>query len=129
VPALVVAFFAYFAARFFCDAWLRQRLLAPLSLTWRGKGEPAALFHAWVLSEYPSDKAGRLVAVPCAGLRGRSGSHTVHICVPKAVGHMHAVFEPASRFWARQIRETALFGGVGLLLLALAAWWTYVRAS
>ena len=33
VPALVVAFAGYFAARIFVDTWLRQRLVSPLSKT------------------------------------------------------------------------------------------------
>jgi hypothetical protein len=37
---------------------------------------------------------------------------------------MHAVYHPASHFWALQIRETALFGVAGAALLAFAAWWT-----
>jgi hypothetical protein len=42
---------------------------------------------------------------------------------------MQAVYHPASRFWALQGIETALFAGTGLLLLAFAAWWTYSRAD
>ena len=34
VPALVVAFGVYFAARIFVDTWLRQRLVTPLTATW-----------------------------------------------------------------------------------------------
>jgi hypothetical protein len=37
---------------------------------------------------------------------------------------MHAVYHPASHFWALQLRETALFGITGAALLAFAAWWT-----
>ena len=35
VPALVVAFVGYFAARVFVDTWLRQHLVTPLSATWQ----------------------------------------------------------------------------------------------
>ena len=37
-------------------------------------------------------------------------------------GFTHAVYQPASRFWEFQGIETALFAGVGLLLIAFAAW-------
>jgi hypothetical protein len=40
---------------------------------------------------------------------------------------MHAVYEPASRFWALQGIETALFAASGVILLAFAAGWTYRR--
>jgi hypothetical protein len=42
---------------------------------------------------------------------------------------MHAVYEPASRFWAMQGVELALFGGAALVLIALAAWWTQARTA
>ena len=77
VPALVVAFAGYVAARIFVDTWLRQRYLSPLSATWRvtlssvpglPKPEqvghaPANLHHAWVLDQYPSDRLGHHVAM------------------------------------------------------------------
>ena len=44
-------------------------------------------------------------------------------------GYMHAVFQPASRFWELQGIETALFGGTALLLIAFAAWWAHERIA
>ena len=44
-------------------------------------------------------------------------------------GSMHAVYHPASQFWALQGIETALFAGTGLGLLAFAAWWTRTRTG
>ena len=73
VPALIVAFIGYVAARVFVDTWLRQRFQAPLSETWSrsagGGAPPAGLRHAWVLEQYPSDRLGRHVEImlgPCA---------------------------------------------------------------
>jgi hypothetical protein len=40
-----------------------------------------------------------------------------------------AVFQPASRFWLFQGIETAIFGGLALILLAFAVWWTQNRVS
>ena len=34
----------------------------------------------------------------------------------------HAVYLPVSDFWPLQLTETALFGGLALLLIAFAAW-------
>jgi hypothetical protein len=42
---------------------------------------------------------------------------------------MHAVYHPASHFWALQAIETAIFGGLALAMLALAAWWVHERVS
>jgi hypothetical protein len=99
VPALIVAFVGYFAARLFVDTWLRQRLVHPLTITWSGDQEPQALHHAWVLSEL------RMIDIG------------------------HAVYHPASHFWPLQLIETALFGGVALLLIAFAAWWIHERTA
>lgn len=136
VPALVVAFAGYFAARIFVDTWLRQRLVTPLSVTWpvlvrdhggpRKGGEPASLNHAWVISENPSDRFGHPVSVLagfCSKAQVISGN-----CLPhKASGYMHVVYEPASRFWLLQGLETAMFGGIALVLIGFAVWWAHER--
>jgi hypothetical protein len=42
---------------------------------------------------------------------------------------MHAVFEPASRFWTLQGVETGIFAGAALAMILFAAWWTHQRAA
>ena len=71
VAALVVAFVGYFAARLFVDTWLRQHLTPPISVTFPArKGEVAALNHAWVITEHPSDRFGHTI-VPNRRVPGR----------------------------------------------------------
>ena len=48
---------------------------------------------------------------------------------PPVGGYMHAVYHPASHFWALQGIETAIFGGTALAMLAFAAWWVHERVS
>ena len=122
VPALVISFIGYFAARLFVDTWLRQRLVGAVSETTRfSKGQMSALNHAWVLNQYPSNSAGQRVSESVQCLKGGSR------CVLHAPEFMHVVYIPASRFWALQGVEFALFGGAALILLAFAAWWTHER--
>ena len=137
MPALIVAFIGYVAARVFVDTWLRQRFQAPLAETWRRStdsgGPPANLQHAWVLAQYPSDKLGGHVEV-MLGACGRSGQGNVRAIdkacfLQHAPDYMHAIYQPASRFWLFQGIETSLFGGVAILLIAFAAWWTHRRAT
>lgn len=121
VPALVVAFVGYFAARVFVDTWLRQRLVDPLTITWKNSGrEPAALHNAWVLSEGPVGQAGHPFAVTSPGAKQAANA------IPT---QFEAVYHPASHFWSLQIIETVLFGGIALALLAFAAWWIHERIA
>jgi hypothetical protein len=127
VPALIVAFVGYFAARIFVDTWLRQRLIAPETLTWHPvNSQPAILAHAWVISMGPSDKLGHYLHPQLGICRGGApGSVCVNPGGPAA--YMHAVFMPADRFWSLQLAELAVFGGVALVLIAFAVWWTARR--
>jgi hypothetical protein len=139
VPALIVAFMGYVAARIFVETWLRMRYVKPLTATWRefvpgvgGKPRavdlPASLEHAWVISQYPSDKLGRRLeftlgsCVP-SNLHGSA----VRCIAPHGVAYSHAVFQPGNRFWLFQGIETAIFGGIAVVLIAFAAWWTRRR--
>jgi len=129
VPAVMVAFVGYFGARLFVDGWLRQRLIAPRSLTFTAdRADPPALLHAWVISEGPSDALGRSGPIPFgACIRAGKTVANAKQCLALRGGHVHAVFEPASRFWPLQGIETAMFGGLGLALILLAGWWTLHR--
>jgi hypothetical protein len=138
-PAIVVGFGAYVAARIFVQSWLRQRFVPPLSATW-GPGPGANLKgpHAgdWILAELPSDKAGHpftgssVVLQSCARNLGQGIKGLDPACLRRhGAGYNHAVWQPASRFWEFQGIETALFGGIALVLLAFAAWWLSERTA
>jgi hypothetical protein len=128
IPALFVGFVSYIVARLFVDSWLRQRLLTPLSATWKSSALGPNLKTAWVLNEGPSDRFGHFlhpafhsIAVPCGKGQGC-------IVAPPSV-YQHAVYLPASKFWALQGLETALFGGIALALILFAAWWIHERVA
>jgi hypothetical protein len=132
---LIVAFIGYFAARLFVDNWLRQRLLTPLSSTWKVDGgpPPANLDRAWILRQYPSDAHGNAVSFLCPGVHEAHPGVAVSRCIARGVvhptGYMHTVYHPASHFWPLQGIETALFGAVALVLIGFAAWWTHERSA
>ena len=131
--ALVVGFVGYFAVRVFVDTWLRQRFLSPVTATFHLLGNgPDKLRHAWVFNQYPSDRAGHHIQIPfglCGPPPPGGGKPDIGNCLANHGVFMHATYLPASRFWALQGIETALFGGVAVVLLAFAAWWTYRRAD
>jgi hypothetical protein len=128
VPALMVGFAGYFAVRILFDTVVRQHLLTPLQATWRADGAaPPSARHAWVLRQFPSDRLGHRAPfdITCA-----HGPDIATNCPPKpSGGYMHAVYHPASHFWALQGIETAIFGGLALAMLAFAAWWVHERVS
>jgi hypothetical protein len=129
VPAVLVAFGAYVGARVFVDTWLRQRLTAPLETTWKFTGsEPSALTHAWVISEGPSNASGHVLR-PHLGACLNAPNGAKACLVQHAPAYMHAVYEPASKFWTMQAVETGLFGAAALALIAFAAWWARRRAA
>lgn len=129
VPSLVVGFAGYFAARLFVDTWLRQRLVDPVSTTWKMPSRGPDLSKAWVIDQYPTDAQGRRLTDLCTPSGG--GGTTCHVEAGNADGapsFMHAVYHPNDHFWALQGIETAIFGAAAVLLIAFAVAWTLRRA-
>jgi hypothetical protein len=129
-PAMVVAFLAYFGGRIFVDTWLRQRFVTPLSATWGGRSPGPNLDRAWILFQGPSNRSGvpfsgsfQLLQQCGAAVKGGGLKVVDQACLARhGAGFNHAVYQPASRFWEFQGIETALFGGIAILLIAFAAW-------
>jgi hypothetical protein len=117
--SLTVAFVGYFVMRVFVDTWLRDRLVSPLTTTFRGD-PPAKLNHAEILSQS---------VVGHATVKLIGGGHA-QLAAPRSGGRpplFKAVYQPAGHFWPLQLVETGLFLGLALLLIAFAAWWTHER--
>jgi hypothetical protein len=128
-PAVIASFLGYVACRLFVDGWLRQRLVTPMSATWSINARGPNLNNDWVLSSGVSNRAGHLFGGSFAALQacGRiafKGEKVLNAkCLARhGAGYNHAVWQPDSRFWEFQGIETALFAGLGLLLIAFAAW-------
>lgn len=136
VPAVILGAAGYVAARLFTQRWLRQRYLTPISriFPWTSHGPDVS--HAWLLVGVPSDRLGRAVSLSPALVQ--TCTHAVTGAIRKVdgacltrhgAGYDHVVYQPASRFWALQGIETAIFAGVALALIALAAWWIHERVT
>lgn len=117
--SLIIAFLGYFVARIFVDFWLRDRLVSPLTATWRGNlgPNPRFLDNAHVIS-LTATLHGHLIL----GGGGFLGSKAQAAAPGLNHAIFHAVYQPESHFWPLQLTETALFAGLALLLIAFAAW-------
>lgn len=128
-PSMVVAFLAYFGARIFTDQSLRQHFLTPLTATTGFRSGGPNLQRAWIIFEGPSNRAGQVFSGSfpalqhCANASPGGLKAVNQACLARlGAGYNHSVYFPDSRFWAFQGIETALFGGLALLLIAFAAW-------
>ncbi|MGZ4358567.1 MAG: hypothetical protein ACXVZW_02175 [Gaiellaceae bacterium] len=124
--ALTLAFAGYFAARIFVDTWLRDRLVSPLTTSWKGgPQQPASLFHARILNMSVLEKGGAHLASDTPIF----GSHAQMAVPHGGTVTFHAVYLPASSFWPLQLTETGLFAGTATALILFAAWWTHRRVT
>jgi hypothetical protein len=124
--SLTVAFVGYFGVRIFVDYWLRDKLVAPVTATYKGAQQPAFLYNAHVLS---MDGTVNGHQFSTAGGGGFLGGH-VQAAAP-GISHalFHVVYQPLSHFWPLQLTETGLFAGLAAILILFAAWWTQQRTA
>jgi len=119
--------------------YARQHLLPPLTATWNpytSSGPTPASNQDWILYSGYLDAAGKQIdsvtvysACAPSGNMGMRPDSAFNACV-----HAHGwlstlVWQPASRFWAFQGVESAIFVALALGLLALALWWMRSRLS
>jgi hypothetical protein len=134
-PAVLTAFAVYTVGRLFVQLWLRQRYVAPATSTWPVDAHGPNLDRAWVFSITPSNAHGVLpqgfgsAMELCAGPGNALRQVEPRCLAEHGAGYNHAVFHPASRFWLFQGIETALFGGLALVLILFAVWWVRERTA
>jgi hypothetical protein len=135
VPAMAATLVAFLAARIIVQNWLRPHLATPLKLFQAlslQNGAPAqAKPGDWVLSDNFVNAAGHVVNnVACQGPTGPRGiqlapsdNPALRACL--AGYHQVLTYQPASRYWAFQCYETAIFTGVAVALIGCSFWWIH----
>jgi hypothetical protein len=136
-PALGLTIIGFFAMRILVVKLVRPHLLAPVTKVWPIGQRGPRLKGAWILEQRPVSHTGATL----------SPGTVFGMCPPRAEGpvsgpkgipldcltahgiQLHAVFQPASRFWALQGIEAAIFVALAALLAGGSAWWIARRLS
>lgn len=118
-----IGLLGYFALRIGLQTWGRQNYFPPLRRIWpAGTPPPANLDRAWSISSGPSSAGGHPIAANHVIMLCNGPKRSVFACLRSHDIYNFAVYQPASRFWAMQGVEAAIFAGLGLILFAVAAW-------
>jgi hypothetical protein len=152
VPAMAVTLAVFTFVQVAVPLWVRPHLVPPTRQTvtiadklagieLQGPGGPVRLEVTtgdrgdWILSNRTVDASGQVVTalpswvgdcLPPPGPAG-PGREVVWACLVRlgdAGYRQQVVYQPASRFWALQWAETALFLGLSGLLTWFCFWWT-----
>jgi hypothetical protein len=147
LPAMAVTLAAFAATRLAVTYWVRPHLIAPVQATakvveslsggamklWpaagpRGPGGVPVTIpaSAWVYSIQRADAAGQVVH-PVFNAACQHSLSAIRACHAKY--HQVVSYQPASRFWAFQWRETAIYVALALMLAGLSFWWLRRRPS
>jgi hypothetical protein len=123
-PAIGLGLVGFLVVRLFVvENSLRPHYRAALNAIWDAsrRGGPD-LRKAWILQEGPSDAHGHALGIAGA-IPAASGKATG----PAPGTFMHALYQPAGRFWLFQAIETGIFTALALALLGFSVWWIRKR--
>jgi hypothetical protein len=133
LPAMATTLVATIAAELATSTWLRPKFRAPLQFI--GPLKPLATTKGppvrdptrpgdWIISQHFIDPSGH----PANTLR----IHPNDACLATRSclsGYQQLVtYQPASRYWAFQWEETAIFVAAAVLLIGFCFWWVRRRA-
>ena len=111
-------------ARLAVQGWLRQRFRPPLHSVASIANTQPGIHQSWIISHGFSDQYGHSAANASGVLRycTTSTGNLSDTCVAQHHLFQAFVYEPASRFWALQAIEAAVFVALSALLVTLAVW-------
>lgn len=126
IPAMVATLAVFLPIRLLIEFWLRPRYLTPVTAVDVAPGDPTVTDainsgHDWVLDRFLVDGSGsRLTDAEEYDLLGGG-------VVDDAMLAQHdlretVVYHPAERFWDFQLIETAIIGGLAVIVVLLAVW-------
>lgn len=150
VPAMAVTLVVVTAALIIMPTFVRAHLMTPVSLTgvvdannleeisMTGNGQHMTVLGsvdvpgAWVVSNRSVTADGHTFTGPVDTTACNRDVDSPRTCIDW-IASLHlrqaATYQPASRFWALQWRETAIFAGAALLLCGFCFWWVHRRVT
>jgi hypothetical protein len=135
IPAMGVAVVTFLTLRFGTIWLLRPHYMAPITDTAAfGSPTTSSAQTAWVLQDSLVNASGQSIdgrfALDQLCNGATIGSKEAFTTCLGRHGIMESVtYQPATRFWAFQAIELALFAGVAVALLCLTVWWVRRRIS
>jgi hypothetical protein len=133
LPAMAITFAVYLPLRLWVQS-LRAHFATPLQITYQALGtSPRAGRGDWIIQSRMVDGVGRAVSdqtvFSTCGVGPTIPKGSVFACLASHGYHQVDVYQPASRFWAFQGIESAIFLGLAAALLAVTFYWVTRRAT
>jgi ABC-type transport system involved in multi-copper enzyme maturation permease subunit len=146
VPAMAITLVVFAAVQIVMPLWVRPHIIAPVHTVMAlnaaninglesspNNSSQMTVFAAvnipgaWILSNHVTTAAGQTVFGPAPQVCNTS---SFQACTA-ALGRLHlkqvVTYQPASRYWALQWYETAIFVIVALALAGFCVWWVRRR--
>lgn len=128
IPAVASTVLAYAPVWLGMDGWLRAWLVPPVKQFYStvDMNISISLTQDWIIQQGFANKLAHpisddVVNAACTG----SGSFLQ--CAADHGWQGYIIYQPASHYWLMQGVEAAILGGVALLLIGFAVWWTRSR--
>jgi hypothetical protein len=123
LPAMAITFAVYLPLRLWVQS-LRAHFESPLRVSYPAFGSsPRAGLGDWVIQSRIADRAGHTASaqtvLSVCGVVRKAPADNPTACLLAHGYHQIDLYQPATRFWAFQEIEAAIFVGVAALLLAI----------
>jgi hypothetical protein len=133
LPAMAITFAVFLPLRLWIQS-LRAHFAAPLQIRYPAlTASPRAGLGDWIVQSRIINRAGRTVSdqtvLSTCGIGPKTGKSGVVDCLAAHGYHQLDAYQPASRFWAFQGIEAAIFLGLAAALLVLTFYWVTRRST
>jgi len=130
IAAVAGGFAGFLALRLPLQFWARHSFIAPVRFNGSASTPaPGNLDHSWVLQSNFVSRAAAPRKVDALACFAHQSDAVVAHCMAKLGFVNEITYQPASRFWALQGIEAAIFVAAALALLALTGWWIHHRVT